>query len=61
MDEGIALYERSLAVQPDMLDNAASSNIAPVPTLEATQGQIDAFFIQLPLKCYLPEVASLGG
>lgn len=30
LDEGIALYERSLAIQPDILDNAASSNIAPV-------------------------------
>ena len=29
-------------------------------TLEATQGQIDGFFSQLPFKCYLPEVASVG-
>jgi len=29
-------------------------------TLEATQGQIDSFFSQLPYKCYLEEVASVG-
>ena len=29
-------------------------------TLETTQGQIDGFFRQLPSKCYLPEVASVG-
>ena len=28
--------------------------------LETTQGQIDGFFSQLPFKCYLPEVASVG-
>ena len=31
-----------------------------LPTLEATQGQIDSFFGQLPYKCYLEEVASVG-
>ena len=30
------------------------------PTLEATQGQNDSFFSQLPYKCYLEEVASVG-
>ena len=29
-------------------------------TLETTQGRIDGFFSQLPFKCYLPEVASVG-
>ena len=28
--------------------------------LEATQGQIDSFFSQLPYKCHLEEVASVG-
>jgi len=28
--------------------------------LEATQGQMDGFFSQLPYKCYLEEVASVG-
>ena len=28
--------------------------------LEATQGQIDGFFSQLPYKCHLFEVASVG-
>jgi len=30
------------------------------PALEATQGQMDGFFSQLPYKCYLEEVASVG-
>ena len=29
-------------------------------TLKTTQRQIDGFFSQLPFKCYLPEVASVG-
>ena len=29
-------------------------------TLETTQGQIDGFFSQLPSKCDLQEVASVG-
>ena len=29
-------------------------------TLETTQGQIDGFLCQLLIKCYLPEVASVG-
>jgi len=28
--------------------------------LEATQGQMDGFFSELPFKCYLEEVASVG-
>ena len=28
--------------------------------LEATQGQNDSFYSQLPYKCYLEEVASVG-
>ena len=31
-----------------------------VTALETTQGQIDGFRSQLPFKCYLPEVASVG-
>ena len=30
------------------------------PTMKTTQGQMDVFFSQLPFKCYLPEVASVG-
>ena len=29
-------------------------------TLVTTQGRIDGFFSQLPFKCYLPEVVSVG-
>ena len=28
--------------------------------LEATQGQMDGFFSQLPYTCYIEEVASVG-
>ena len=31
------------------------------PALVATQGQNDSFFSQLPYKCYLEEVVSVGG
>jgi len=31
-----------------------------VATLEATQGQIDGFFRQLPYKCHQNRVASVG-
>ena len=30
------------------------------PTLETIQGQIDGLFSQLPYKCYLEDVASVG-
>ena len=33
---------------------------ASLAALEATQEQMDGFFSQLPNKCYLPEVASVG-
>ena len=32
-----------------------------VTRLEATQGQMDGLFSQLPYKCHLKEVASVGG
>ena len=38
----------------------ASANPRQSLTLEATQGQIDGFISQLPYKCYLEEVASVG-
>jgi len=31
-----------------------------IAALEATQGQMDGFFSQIPSKCYLEEVASVG-
>jgi len=31
-----------------------------MPALEATQGHMDGFFSQLPYKCHLKEVASVG-
>ena len=35
-------------------------NLLISPALEATQGQIDGLCSQLPYKCYLFEVASVG-
>jgi len=40
--------------------NRHNSFVAAFATLEATQGQMDGFFSQLPYKCYLEEVASVG-
>ena len=68
----VPLYERS--ERQRHLSNAARCltrgrcgflwNSFAVPcsyaTLKTTQGQIDGFFSQLPYKCYLPEVASVG-
>ena len=31
-----------------------------ISALEATQGQLDDFFSQIPCKCHLEEVASVG-
>ena len=39
---------------------SSSRNALPA-ALEATQGQNDSFFSQLPYKCYLEEVASVEG
>jgi len=34
--------------------------VVRVPTLEATQGQVDGFSGQVPYKCHLNRVASVG-
>ena len=34
---------------------------ADYSALEATQGQVDGFFSQLPYKCHQNRVASVGG
>ena len=36
------------------------SGLEWVAALEATQGQMDGLFSQLPYKCHLEEVASVG-
>ena len=46
---------RMVAVVP----RRRTSGYEPHPALEATQGQRDSFFSQLPYKCYLEEVASV--
>jgi len=38
---------------------AQGRRISP-PAFEATQGQNDSFFSQLPYKCYFEEVAFVG-
>ena len=39
---------------------ACCTLVRSVTDLEATQGQMDGFFSQLPYKCHLEEVASVG-
>ena len=39
---------------------SAHTQVRVLSTLETFQGQIDSFFCQLPCKCYLQEVASVG-
>ena len=41
---------------PDQCDGAR----VPAAALEATQGQMGGFFIRLPYKRYLEDVASVG-
>jgi len=57
----VALY--GIFVFRLLLEIASPDDNPPVgkgPALEATQGQHDSFFSQLPYKCYLEEVASVG-
>jgi len=53
--EGGGGHPLAADVRPDPA--AAPSRLA---ALEATQGQMDGFFSQLPYKCHLEEVASAG-
>ena len=57
-DQALA-QERVLDVtlQGLQLERSASA----LPTLEATQGQIDGFFSQIPYNCHQSRVASVGG
>jgi len=50
------------SVRAAFLRKEVSGNRLPAvqSALEATQGQIDGFFSQLPYKCHLEEVASVG-
>jgi hypothetical protein len=52
-DEGFELWDLGFTILLRHAQNAFS-------TLEATQGEIDGSFSQLPYKCYLEEVASVG-
>ena len=51
-----ALVEQVTAKE---MESRASHSFSKA-TLETTQGQIDGLLSQLPFKCYLPEVASVG-
>jgi hypothetical protein len=54
LDSRVQTRERVLAhLPPTQFQKAAA-------TLETTQAQMDGFFSQVPFKCYLPEVASVG-
>ena len=64
----ISLLKTFVNVSPGVLQTGAVSPTSPSPTrisppppaLEATQGQIDGFFSQLPYKCYQNQVAYVG-
>ena len=56
-------YERGTPVHVHMDGREESSTTETcvcTSALEATQGQMDGFFSQLPYKCNLEEVASVG-
>ena len=42
------------------LETLLTTAACSITALEATQGQMDGFFGQLPNKCHLEEVASVG-
>ena len=48
------------ALRHGRLVSRLSVRAPPHPTLETTQEQINDFFSQFPLNCYLSEVASVG-
>jgi len=54
-EEGMARRTR-----PSVITRLARSACRSDSALEATQGQMDGFLGQLPYKCYLEEVASVG-
>ena len=64
---GAFSYERGTPVVPSNVFYGEPSYTAGYrgmsgrenPALQATQGQMDAFFSQLPYKCHLFEVASV--
>ena len=49
------IFRRQLSSSPAELRRVQNG-----PILEATQGQIDGLFSQLPYKCHLEEVTSVG-
>ena len=53
------MYEKQ-SLPAGQLRVAAYVGSSKNPTLEATQGQIDGFFSQLPYKCHQNRVASVG-
>ena len=44
----------------EALSSLESQDETLYTTLETAQGQMDGFFGQLPFKCHLEEVASVG-
>ena len=53
----VYIWARGSSPHPTAVD---WSHLSLAPTLETTHGQNDSFFGQLPYKCYLEKVASVG-
>ena len=61
LEQSTCTLGTALARQCQMRRGAISSiNIFSLAALEATQGQMDGVVSQLPYKCHLEEVASVG-
>ena len=55
--ERVSVFERARKEQRRL---SGDLTLEPGAALEAAQGQNDSFFSQLPYKCYLKEIASVG-
>ena len=53
----VAAAARNRLYQPNC---STPRRLPPPPALEATQGQMDGSFSELPYKCHLEKVASVG-
>ena len=57
---GTPLHIAALDAQAGTAKLLVDAGVNPKPALESIQEQMDRFFSQLPYKCYLEKVASVG-
>jgi hypothetical protein len=60
LDQRLAIVATAQEALQTMLLQLHRREVAPPTILEVTQGQMGGFFGQLPYKCHLEEVVSLG-